>query len=133
MSRDPADRLLRREFSRLRAEEAAAAPDVSRLMSVQRPLRPAVSPRRVRLAFAAVAIVIVAVVGATWILSVGGPGRIVPPPIHASIGGWTAPTDVLLDAPGTMLLRGWPVDAGVDPAGVNDRGVRGYPIIDRRS
>jgi hypothetical protein len=101
MRPDDADRDLRRAFAALREDDRRRTPDFERLtMRTTRPRPAAAAAWRVLLATGAAAVLVLA---ALW----WWPSSNVETPLPggaASLVAWRAPTDVLLQTPGSALL-----------------------------
>ena len=101
---EPDDRRLRTEFEALRSAESAGAPEFEQ--TVRAALTRADRPRFARwrpvfVAAAAAALVVLVV------LRTANDPREAPPALD-ELGVWATPTDILLDTPGSGLLRDLP-------------------------
>ena len=98
MLRSPDD--LRDAFHELRAEEQRHAPPFR--ASVERRPSSAADGRDARRYTYAVAMLMLLMIGAAMLIRRQPPAR---PPLRHSISTWKAPTDFLLQTPGSKLLR----------------------------
>lgn len=123
------ERDLRERFVALRASDAELDPGYG-------PIRSAVPRRAVAVRWAPVLAAAAAALGALWLsIPDGTPRSMTPEPTPAlALGGWTMPTDVLLDLsglPGNALLRELP-DLGSLPPDAIDGARSARPTPNRR-